>query len=91
MPTRYDRLKKVGKRLETPTLPKFTEKNIGTYKIITVTKGQRLDNISYSVYGDSSLWWILASVNDLKLPFISDNTFNLMVPDNPNIIMNLFQ
>jgi len=34
------------------------------YYVITVL-GDRLDLIAQDVYGDSSLWWILASANNL--------------------------
>ena len=34
------------------------------YYVITVL-GDRLDIIAQNIYGDSSLWWILASANNL--------------------------
>jgi len=32
-----------------------------------VTRGTRLDVIAQRVYGDESLWWIIASTNNLDL------------------------
>ena len=32
---------------------------------ITVTDGDRLDNLAYKYYQDSRLWWIIARANNL--------------------------
>jgi len=32
---------------------------------ITITEGDRLDNLAYSFYGDGTLWWVIASANNL--------------------------
>ena len=30
------------------------------------TEGDRLDNLAFQFYGDSSLWWYIAKANDLN-------------------------
>lgn len=32
-----------------------------------LTEGTRLDTIADKVYGDASLWWLIASINNLDL------------------------
>lgn len=73
-------------RLATPTFYNITEQDIGEYRVVTVKKGARLDNIAYQHYGDPKLWWILALVNELKTPFVGE-TLNLVVPLNYNLIL----
>lgn len=34
---------------------------------LRVTKGTRLDTIAHKIYNDSSLWWVIASINNLDL------------------------
>ena len=73
-------------RLETPRFVNITEQDIGEYRIITVGKGSRLDNIAYQQYNDASLWWVLAKVNDMIFPFVTEAK-NLVVPLNPNLVI----
>lgn len=88
MASRYNGLKQIGKKLESPKIIKLKDKDIGETRLITVKSGERLDNISYDMYNDSSLWWIIAQVNNLKEPYIRE-TMNLIIPLNPNNIINL--
>lgn len=43
----------------------ITESHTDIY--LRVTKGTRLDTISQKIYNDASLWWIIASINNLDL------------------------
>lgn len=36
-----------------------------TDEYIITTAGDRLDLLAFDYYGDSSLWWVIASVNNL--------------------------
>ena len=54
-------------------------------------EGERLENMSYRFYGDSSLWWIIAKANGIR-----DGSFGLKpdeklrIPSNvPQIISDL--
>jgi hypothetical protein len=83
---RYKNLEQVGKRLATPKDVNITEQDIGEYRTITVKRGTRLDNVAFDMYEDASLWWVIAYVNGLITPFISDK-MNLVIPKNPNPII----
>jgi len=85
--SRYANLTKVNNRLATQKKFKITEENVGDYNIITVRRGERLDNVAYDAYGDSELWYTLALINDLSLPFISDK-MNLIIPKDIDKFIN---
>ena len=65
--TRYNHLKTVQKRGKaihptTINLPHFERDS--DLHVIT-QEGDRLDNLAYFFYGDSSLWWVIANANNL--------------------------
>jgi phage tail protein X len=53
--------------------------------------GDRLDTLAYQYYGDSSLWWIIATANNIhNAPFgLADGTI-LRIPQNFIEINNNF-
>lgn len=53
--------------------------------------GDRLDTLAYQYYKDSSLWWIIASANNIhNAPFgLTDGTI-LRIPQNYIEILNNF-
>jgi hypothetical protein len=71
-----------------PDIP-LSEDDIYTYTI----RGDRLDNLAYQFYNDSSLWWILSVANpdlpnDSLYPTLG---FQLRIPQNVNQILINFQ
>jgi phage tail protein X len=92
MASRYNRNgRKVlpdGRRVFRPKIYKNIPKRDSDIYIVT-QGGDRLDTIAYQMYGDSSLWWIIAAANN-----IHDATFAvkegtvLRVPENYNQILN---
>jgi hypothetical protein len=56
--------------------------------VITV-QGDRLDNIAYEYYGDSTLWWIIAASNNIPQDsiFLLPGT-QLRIPTNISIFLN---
>ena len=58
--------------------------------IVTQT-GDRMDTLAHQFFGDASLWWILATANNIHdAPFaIADGTI-LRVPKNYTTIINNF-
>ena len=52
------------------TIAIFDNIKVGLYDIHIVNVADRIDILSYSYYGDSSLWWIIALVNDLYDPIL---------------------
>ena len=58
-------------------LPKFEEKNSDI--LLIATDGDRCDLLAQEYYGDNSLWWFVASVNNLKSNNIKAGT-QLRVP-----------
>tara|TARA_B100000287_G_scaffold411512_1_gene441063 strand:- start:185 stop:466 length:282 start_codon:yes stop_codon:yes gene_type:complete len=53
-----------GQGLGTSYLPKFEENNSDV--LLISTYGDRCDLLANQYYGDSSLWWYIACVNNLK-------------------------
>jgi len=58
---------------------------------VATETGDRLDTLAYQYYNDSSLWWIIASANNLhNAPFgLKDGTI-LRIPQNYIEILNNF-
>lgn len=53
-----------GKTMYVPTYyPNIEAKEDDTYILTGVT--DRLDNIAFDFYGDATLWWVIAMVNNL--------------------------
>ena len=56
-------------------------------------RGDRLDNLAYQFYGDSSLWWVLSVANpdlpnDSLYPTLG---YQLRIPSNVSQILNDFE
>lgn len=55
-------------------------------------QGDRLDTISYQYYGDQSLWWIIATANNIHDATISiDDGTILRIPQDYLSIINKFK
>ena len=68
MPSRYNNTKvkmsRDGKRVFKPTIyPKIPIKDSDVF--IYPKFGDRLDNLAYKYYKDTTLWWIIAKANGL--------------------------
>ena len=51
--------------------------------------GERLDNLAYKYYNDSSLWWIIAQANELgKGRTILNPNFQIRIPGNVETILS---
>ena len=79
--SRYISTKKVRKNKKsyygTTIYEKVPEKNSDNYFI--ATEGDRCDNLAFRFYGDSSLWWFVARVNNLTTNNIPAGT-SLRIP-----------
>ena len=52
-------------------------------------EGQRLDNLAYKYYGDTTLWWIIAKANGIKGVAVPPLDEPIRIPGNvTNIIEN---
>ena len=80
---RYENTKKKNKNRKsyysTTVYKKVIEKNTDSYFI--ATEGDRCDNLAYRFYGDSTLWWFIARVNNLTTNNIPAGT-SLRIPAN---------
>ena len=78
---RYDNtiIKKKDKKsyYNTTIYKKVDEKNSDSY--IIAQEGDRCDNLANRFYGDSSLWWFIAKVNNLSSNNIPAGT-SLRIP-----------
>jgi hypothetical protein len=59
---------------------------------IVTQGGDRLDTLAYQYYGDQSLWWIIATANNIHdAPFAVPDGTILRVPKNYLDILNNFR
>jgi hypothetical protein len=61
--------------------------------IYAVTQtGDRLDTLAHQFYGDSSLWWIIATANNIHdAPLAVEDGTILRIPENYSQIINDFE
>ena len=82
---RYENTKKIKKNnkkyYQTTIYNKVNEKNSDSYFLSQ--EGDRCDNLASRFYGDSSLWWFIAKVNNLTTNNIPAGT-SLRIPNNTN-------
>ena len=80
---RYQNTKKQNKNRKsyysTTVYKKVIEKNTDSYFI--ASDGDRCDNLAYRFYGDSTLWWFIARVNNLTTNNIPAGT-SIRIPAN---------
>ena len=80
---RYEKTKRQRKNKKdyyaTTIYNKVVEKNSDAYFI--AVEGDRCDNLAVRFYGDSSLWWFIARVNNLTTNNIPAGT-SLRIPVN---------
>ena len=78
---RYDNIDKIRvdnvTRIGTSYLPKVKEQNSDV--LLIATEGDRCDLLAQEYYGNTELWWFIASVNNLKSNNIEAGT-QLRVP-----------
>jgi hypothetical protein len=70
-----------------PDIP-FSESD----EYIITTVGDRLDNIAYSYYLDTTLWWVIAAANNniTKGALYPEPGTQLRVPTDINSVLNLY-
>jgi nucleoid-associated protein YgaU len=80
---RYEKTKRQRKNKKdyysTTIYKKVEEKNTDSYFITTA--GDRCDNLAVRFYGDPTLWWFIARVNDLTTNNIPAGT-SIRIPAN---------
>jgi len=85
--SRYNKIEikkdEIGRRYYTNAIyPDIPSTEDDTYVI--TTGGDRYDTLAQQFYGDSSLWWIIASANTSKTDgLIVKPGVQLRIPDNP--------
>ena len=66
------------------------------YELIEVTHAMRLDSLAYKYYNDSSLWWLIAKINNIMsysffIGKSNTNIKNILIPlKDINVLVNLF-
>lgn len=84
----YPKVTKYRSSTRYPDIP-LSENDVLIYTI----RGDRLDNLAYQFYGDTTLWWILSVANpdlpnDSLYPTIG---YQLRIPGNLNTILDNFE
>jgi len=75
---------------KTKIYPNIPLKDSDIYAV--TQEGDRLDTISYQFYGDSTLWWIIATANNIHDSHIAiDDGTVLRIPTDYLNILNQFQ
>lgn len=70
--------------------PNIEKKDTDIY--IVTQGGDRLDTLANQFYGESSLWWIIASANNIHdAPFALQDGTILRIPIDKNEIINKFR
>jgi len=58
---------------------------------IITTGGDRYDTLAQQFYGDSTLWWVIASANTSKTDsLVTKPGVQLRIPNDPQSAVNLF-
>lgn len=80
-----------NKRYSSTTVYPSIEETDNDY-YITVTEGDRLDNLAFSFYGDATLWWIITSANNLPGDslYVSPGT-QIRIPFNSSNVVQSFK
>lgn len=84
--------KTLGKRYRKNTITPDSPLSSDDVYIITVN-GDRLDNLAYEFYNDTSYWWVIAVANPEKVRRDSvfvEGGIQLRIPSNPQIIQTSF-
>lgn len=82
------KINKKGQRVLVPTLYP-TIPLTDSDRFVYPKDGERLDNLAYRYYNDSSLWWIIAQANSLGKGRTSLNpTIQIRIPGNQEKILS---
>ena len=92
---RYEKIQlqkdNTGRRFRTTVLLPVIEPDLNDIYIIGQV-GDRLDNLAFKYYGDSSLWWIIARANDIgKGDFTVPIGLQLRIPANQYDIIDAYK
>ena len=84
--SRYNTIRRIEDknrtRIGTANLPEFTESNSDI--LLISTSGDRCDLLATEYYGDPTLWWFVATVNNLSTNNIPVGT-QLRMPLTPSL------
>ena len=74
-------------QMETTIYPRIYPKNSDLYVISEA--GDRLDLLAHKYYGDTSMWWIIATANNLNdANFFIEPGRQIRIPKDINSILN---
>jgi phage tail protein X len=76
--------------LESTIYPKVKAKDSDMY--IISEAGDRLDLLAYKYYGDQTLWWVIATANNINdATFYVEEGIQLRIPSDINAILTDLQ
>lgn len=76
--------------LESTIYPKIKANNNDLY--IISEQGDRLDLLANKYYGDTTLWWVIATANNINdATFYVEAGIQLRIPSDTNTILNDLQ
>jgi nucleoid-associated protein YgaU len=59
--------------------------------LFQVRTGDRIDNLAFTFYEDSSLWWIIAKANGIRGKVALESGTVIRIPGNVTKVINDFQ
>ena len=62
-----------------------------TDSLLRTTIGDRLDNLAFSFYEDSSLWWVIAKANGIRGKMVLEPGTLIRIPGNVSTIIGKFK
>jgi hypothetical protein len=70
---------------ERPEIPELFPSDLDTYLPLQIQ--DRIDNLSYTAYRDSVLFWVLTVANDVRLPpLYMQPGYRFRIPDQASVI-----
>ena len=71
----------------------YVKNNIGVYQTVKYTDADTLENLSFDLYGDTRLWWIIAMMNNIIDPYhdvaLSDRELTTYISKNYDDITSI--
>ena len=84
------KIDKSGKRVYGTTYyPEIPLHNSDT--LYQTTVNDRLDNLAFSFYEDSSLWWVIAKANGIKGKMVLESGTVIRIPGNVSKVIHDFK
>jgi len=66
--------------LDLPYFPQIYDLPVNSYFTVTLSEEDRIDKVSYKVFGNTRLWWVICIYNKIENPYDLPMGFVLKIP-----------